>query len=175
MKPIRSLFLLAIGMMACTVHATTSAPEQKQKTTFSTEHCVQLNAVNVDYPEVDVLTYVSAFYAPYFETETFNILAFTIDDVGWKFNEVPKEVVEALTKIVLEYERTGQVPQCDNCRATCRITSRVTDGKCIVYRFECESGNSYWATYTNGQVHVTLAIVNENGNVYFPPGYPCMD
>lgn len=92
MKPIRSLFLLAIGMMVCTVHATTSAPEQKQKTTFSTEQSVQFNAVNVDYPEVVVLTaisnnYVSANYAPSFEIETFNLVTFAYDDVGWcRFN-----------------------------------------------------------------------------------------
>ena len=88
MKPIRSLFLLAIGMMVCTVHATTCAPEQKQKTTFQTEQSVLIDVVNVDYPEVVVLTaisntYVSANYAPSFETETFNLVTFALDDVGW--------------------------------------------------------------------------------------------
>lgn len=89
MKPIRSLYLLAIGMMVCTAHATTSVPEQKQNPTFESEQIVLTNVVNVDYTETVVLTAISksndcVFIAPSFQMDSYNKhLSFAYADVGW--------------------------------------------------------------------------------------------
>ena len=90
MKSIRSLFMIAIGMMVFTATAHTAKLEQKQKTEFVAEVSSQAYDVCVnDYQVASVLTDVTAEQSDMnvvqFEnvTESYNHLAI-IADVGWR-------------------------------------------------------------------------------------------
>jgi hypothetical protein len=87
MKRIHSVFILLIGMISITAFATTSKPDQKQKTEFKTEQLFQIEAVNVanDFQVAFVLT-----SAPFLNNSEVKVFTFSINpvavlkDVGWQ-------------------------------------------------------------------------------------------
>ena len=89
MKSIRSLVLIAIGMMAFTVTATTAKPEQKQKTELVKELALPAYEVSV-VNEIKVVSVVLDAQTNSKEAQTFKNVndpqAFyaIIKDVGWR-------------------------------------------------------------------------------------------
>ena len=87
MKRIHSVFILLIGMISITAFATTSKPDQKQKTEFKTEQLFQIEAVNVgnDFQVAFVLT-----STPFLHNSEAKVFTFSINpvavlkDVGWQ-------------------------------------------------------------------------------------------
>lgn len=103
MKPIRSLFLIAIGMMVFTATASTAKLEQKKTPELLKEFTLQKNSVSVDKEIKNVLTksvdtQITKREVTTSETanypETHNAI---IKDVGWrslKGNTINKEQKE---------------------------------------------------------------------------------
>ncbi len=155
------MFIIAlIGMICSTSFASTQMMEQKQKATTFVVEQNYFDVVSVQPIDLTSIQFEATITNSYqAKTEL----------------DVPKEVVDSLTKIVLEFERTGKVPECNECRATCHIVTRTIDDNCIIYHFRCESGNNYYAVYTLGQVHVSEMFGYSHGVTLLPPHYPCRD
>ncbi|TDO68840.1 hypothetical protein EV143_11824 [Flavobacterium chryseum] len=90
MKPIRSLFLIAIGMMVFTATATTAKLEQKQKTELVKEFSLPTNEVSVEKENpavsfilIDTQTQSIKAQALKVSNEPESLYAI-IKDVGWR-------------------------------------------------------------------------------------------
>lgn len=84
-------------------------------------------------------------------------------EVTMSRDEIPQETIDAITAIVLDDVR-GVNSSCSECK--CTIKSRKeTPGGSVIYSFQCDSGNSYWASYcpVDGSVNVTEQYTSANG------------
>lgn len=126
MKNIRSVFMIAIGMMAFTAFATTSKLDQKPTTVLTTEQSVMIDAVNVDYTfDVVSVTMDSAFSQCIFIVSNQKIVKPSlaiISDVGWQTESLSFEQIGYNEKLLENYNlnfKTDKTSSCNRIRNDC--------------------------------------------------------
>lgn len=124
MKNIRSVFTLLIGMISLTAFATTSKPDQKQKTEFKTEPSVQFESVNVanDFQVVFVSTRATILNNGEVKVFTFSINPVAVlKDVGWQSEKQTYQMISYKDKLLENYNLNlkNQFNSVPNIRSSC--------------------------------------------------------
>jgi hypothetical protein len=126
MKNIRSVFILLIGMISLTAFATTSKPDQKQKTVLTADQSVSIEAVNVDYTFQVVSVPIEAAFSQCIFIEsnqkTLNPSLAIITDVGWRSENLSFVHIPYKEKLITNYNlnfKTSKTSSCNKIRNDC--------------------------------------------------------